>query len=249
MSKLKEINSKFYQECEVLLLTTDKNLKIGDLGLSESNILWYIKESNFKEADVLYECKPHYLYIISDEEIKDGFSGYAIVTVKDDPRIHYLVDVICAEKNQCYCREDRKFSYEFYSVKPIIATTDTSLKINNYSDVNRMIDIEYCLPQPSKEFVNSYLNAYNINNPITKVMVEIERKYLNNGKKIHLESYVKTNSSNEITIKKIKDNYTRAEYYKGIKHAIEQAIQFPELFITGVCCDNSKIDSWVENNI
>jgi hypothetical protein len=146
--------------------------------------------------------------------------------------------------------------YEQNHCKKIIATTDISLTIIDYADC------EYPLPQPSKSFIKAYIKAYNEGKPITKVLVEMHISKINYKGEIKLLHFLndvrgpiitslipKVNSSNEITIKKIKDSYTREEYSKGLKQAIERAIQYPELFITGICCDDSKINNWIEHNL
>ena len=189
MNKLKEIGNKYYQEAEVVMLATEKSLKIGDLGLSANNILWNIKESNFKEADVLYECLPQHLYLLSNEQIKDD--DWCIFMYDLVPKYG-----ICKGRNI----QDKSLA------KKIIATTDTSLE----------------LPQPSKSFIQAYIKAYNENKPITKVLVEMERMYLRAGQNSHLDSYeLKINSSNEITIKKVKDSWTREEHCTDMQYYME----------------------------
>ena len=133
--------------------------------------------------------------------------------------------------------------------KRIIATTDTSLKIKTFYEIEG--DQEVSLPQPSKEFIQAFIKTYNEDKPIIKVLVEMEGvgRMKSGGEFTPITYQLKVNSSNEITIKKVKDNWTREEYSKGLKYAIEQAIQFPELFITGICCDSSKISKFIEVNL
>ena len=33
---------------------------------------------------------------------------------------------------------------------------------------------------------------------------------------------------------------------EDMKQAIYQAISYPETFVTGICCDNSKINDWIK---
>lgn len=82
------------------------------------------------------EWQPMFLYFTSTEKIKQNFRGLAIVTVKDDPRIHYLVDVIVTENNQIYTKGDRKFSFLFSDVHPVVATNDHSLYSQSESILN-----------------------------------------------------------------------------------------------------------------
>ena len=157
MNKLKEINGKYYQECEIVMLASDKNLKIGDLGLSANNILWNIKESNFKEADVLYECVPQHLYFLSNGEIKLGDWYF------DD----------CLDKPRKCLTDDKQYWSVRKDYKKIIATTDTSLLCNNDGidkdctlfSYNQFKACSVCkfkgLLQPSSEFIQAYIKAYN----------------------------------------------------------------------------------------
>lgn len=85
----------------------------------------------------------------TEEEIKEGYEGWVIVTVKDDTRIKYLAKVTASGKDVCYCDGDRKFSYELYSVKPIIATTDDTLEN---------------VPTLEKSFIDKYIDEYNKGN-------------------------------------------------------------------------------------
>lgn len=80
--------------------------------------------------------------------------------------------------------------------KKIITTTDTSLG----------------LPQPSKSFIQAYIKAYNEGKPITKVLIEYEIKNISDDEGFfNLTERIKINSSNEITIKKVKNSYTQQE--------------------------------------
>ena len=82
--------------------------------------------------------------------------------------------------------------------KKIIATTDVSLG----------------LPQPSQQFIQKYIEEYNKGNVITDVLVEYD---------VHKNSFIplwipKVNpKDNTITIKKVKDNWTREEHISNIK--------------------------------
>lgn len=180
MNKLKEINGRYYQECEVVMLPTDKKANIG-----ADN--WYLHNKQILIINNLVSN----LYFLSNEKIKDGdwFMNrqYMIEEGKEEYAIWKCGD-ITPNSNP----------------KKIIATTDTSLTIIDYTDC------EYPLPQPSKEFIQAYIKAYNEGKPITKVLVE----YISTADRAidwEWRDIIKINSSNEITIKKIKDSYTIEE--------------------------------------
>ena len=179
-----------------------------------------------------------YLYLLSDEEIKENYTGFAIVTVKDDPRIHYLVDVIISEKNQCYCKGDRKFSYQYYSVNPIIATTDSSLN----------------LPQFHASFLEEYVKRYN-----SKKSLEVEVEYsihgwdhsknINDGNDHNI--YVPLVSDDDIISIRFKWEkiYSRSE----VKELCEKAFYAGEAYRTGSCEGFKQIHpnkyEWIKENL
>ena len=114
--------------------------------------------------------------------------------------------------------------------REVLATTDTSLKIDNPNyDIGRLAYIN--LPQPSKQFIEKYIEEYNKGNIITNVLVEYEewcncngsikmRKHLRTtkcDKCIEWEELKINSKDNTITIKKVKDSYTREEHISNIK--------------------------------
>ncbi|MCK9415575.1 hypothetical protein M0Q97_02820 [Candidatus Dojkabacteria bacterium] len=238
MNKLKEINGKYYQECEVVMLAVDKKAtdKPFTTGITLCN------DDNLRIGNPVGKSESRQeLYFLSNEKIKEGDWCIRINPDSSIIGLPFKADhiIVLSQSHKGY--------------KKIIATTDTSLTIIDY------VDCEYPLPQPSKEFIQAYIKAYNEGNPITKVLVEYEEVQTAcfhniptqdiNQLEDCWELVPKVNSSNEITIKKIKNSYTREEYSKGLKDAIERAIQYPELFITGICCDDSKINNWIEHNL
>jgi hypothetical protein len=228
MNKLKEINGKYYQECEVVMLATDKITGIIKFGNQ-------LRTTPQGLSNMVYYSQ--HLYFLSNEEIKKG--DWCIVTKSHKDLLKG--DIFQYNGNH---------SIDSYNVKKIIVTTDTSLRIGGGTG-RREDGVSISLPQPSKSFIQAYIKAYNENKPIIKVLVEMEGigGKMINDKLVPIAFKSKINSSNEITIKKIKDSYTREEYFKGLKHAIERAVQYPELFITGICCDKHKINNWIEHNL
>lgn len=208
MNKLKEINGKFYQECEVVMLTTEK--------ATWPNCIWLGRISNQLRLDTSYNHKPksispidnsmlpQHLYFLSNEEIKEGDWCY-------HPEVSQEYSIVTKEGTKTGLHPTQGvFQWKsttnpwYKKAKKIIATTDLSLNINNYSDVDRLIDFEYNLPQPSQSFIQAFIKAYNEGKPITKVLVEC---WAHTEEDIQL----KVNLSNEVTIKKVKNSYTREE--------------------------------------
>ena len=84
--------------------------------------------------------------------------------------------------------------------KKIIATTDVSLG----------------LPQPSKQFIQKYIEEYNKGRIIEDILVEYDCDH--NQIPIKVIDVLKVNpKDNTITIKKVKDSWTREEHISNIK--------------------------------
>ena len=184
-------------------------------------ILNGLKNDEYKEYQ--------HLYIISDDEIKENNTHFYN---PHSGQLHISgnhTDYIAINKNGC---------------KKIIATTDVSLG----------------LPQPSKQFIQKYIEEYNKDNKdniITDVLIEYElisnEEYFGNtinpdDDVPYFDERLKINSKdNTITIKKVKDSYSR-----------EEVIEFGNK-VKEYCKDGWKPDSlhrvffewdkWIEENL
>lgn len=170
MSHLIEKDGKYYQECEVVILATEgKQLKTkctceptkGLFDLTE------IIEHSHSCGLLEYNGKLYlngdqvYLYITTSEEIKEG-----CYILSDDNKIHKILSI---EGDKIIFKVpliNEAFLYKS-ECKKIIATTD-SLRIFE------MYTLTACLPKPSKEFIEAYIEAYNAGKPIPNVLVEVE---------------------------------------------------------------------------
>jgi hypothetical protein len=193
--------SKF-KEAKVVMLPTNKPSKLGDLATYQGKSLAkVIKEGvNLKNTTVQFWN----LYIISDDKIKVG----AWVINKWN-EIHQITK----NDGEEYIK----------TCKKIITTTDTSLKIDNPNyDIGRLAYIN--LPQPSQQFIEKFIEEYNRGNVITDVLIEYElisnEEYFGNtvnpdNDVPYFDEKLKINpKDNTITIKKVKDSYTREEVVK-----------------------------------
>ena len=135
---------------------------------------------------------PQHLYIISDDEIKENGTHFYN---PHSGQLHISgnhTDYKAVNSNNC---------------KKIIATTDTLLKIEiNGNRGNLLPDVSFDinLPQPSKQFIQKYVDEYNKGREIKDVLVEYD---------VHKNSFIPLwiPKDNTITIKKVKDSYTREE--------------------------------------
>lgn len=129
----------------------------GDNELSQNN--------NFG----LSKSKFYHLYIISDDEIKEGDW---ILRKNYDER--YKGDIFHdLPFNQIV--QSGHNSLQTPLAKKIIATTDTSLKLCiNPKNSKFGISQINSLPQPSQQFIEEYIEEYNKGCPIIDILVEYE---------------------------------------------------------------------------
>ena len=212
MNTLKEQNGKYYQEVEVVMIATKQ--RHSDIELDETLQLATHKGYVNKNGQ--------HLYIISNEDIKEGdwYVSYMLDT-SDLSNILTVPDTI----KKANFNNTNEFIIEPYSkyCKKIIATTDESLKIDNditnqtsviwdKRDIERVIVGSKSFPKPSDSFISKYIEEYNAVRQITKVLVEYEKSQesINYHKDIfHNIERLKIDSNNSITIKKVKDSYSR----------------------------------------
>ena len=170
--------------------------------------------------------KHQHLYIISDDEIKEGdyfLADNRLNTTSNKGLPNWVLCKCTKVKNSwVYCNEIPDEGHNGDWCKKIIATTDTSLYIHQKETISLPERVFY-LPQPSQQFIQKYIEEYNRGNIITDVLVEylenytleyyesaIENKRL--AQKTNIKETLKVNpKDNTITIKKAKDSYTREE--------------------------------------
>jgi hypothetical protein len=168
-----------------------------NLGLRDKPMKTYKMNGN---SQISYA---QHLYIINDEEIKEG------------DYIKFHVKPINKEWIHQVTKQDLisypNINNEGYKV---ITTTDTFLK-QDLEYVNGGKCGKVCLPQPSPQFVEKYIKEYNKGNIITDVVVEysiMNTGYTDKNDYPYQETEaIKIDSNNCITITKVKDNWNREE--------------------------------------
>lgn len=218
-SQLIEKQGKYYKECDVVMLPTT----VSGPNYTEGYIVkQHTLHPNFGNTDltnkidnltlsvnhfkgVLDYHTPQHLYFLSDEEIKEG-----------DWQINHLTNKISQRTNKFTEVSETNCS-------KIIATTDSSLRIlpekpNMSSYIT--FSVGNALPQPSPEFIQAFIEAYNSGKPITKVLVEVYTTHETDGARF-LNYKLK---DNQIIIKKIEERmYSESEviafacWYSGMK--------------------------------
>ena len=207
---------------------------------------------------------PQHLYIISDDEIKENGTHFYNPHSGQLHKSGSHTDYKAVNNNSC---------------KKIIATTDISLEPRNLYGNSGLFKTK--LPQPSQQFIEKYIEEYNRGNIITDVLVEYQTDFKSETKLYMLsigdnpddfeygEPTVKINpKDNTITIKKVKDSYTREEVemlldeqaskttaemlekFKGYKSR-EEVEKLIRKAIVSVSPNPAKgfIDKWIEENL
>ena len=187
-----------FKKAKVVVLPTNQKTKYlmvySDVEKTKGKlILNGLKNDEYKEYQ--------HLYIISDDEIKKGDYIYCTIT--------NAIEI--AKYNHDYLIRDWK---------KVIATTDTSLYIHQKETISLPERVFY-LPQPSQQFIQKYIEEYNRGNIITDVLVEYElisnEEYflntINPDENVpYFDENLKINPKyNTISIKKVKDSYTKEE--------------------------------------
>ena len=199
-----------FKKAKVVMLPTNEKTKYlmvySDVEKTKGKlILNGLKNDEYKEYQ--------HLYIISDDEIKKGDYIYCTIT-----------NAIEIAK---YNHDDLTRDW-----KKVIATTDTSLYIHQ-EETFYLPERVFYLPQPSQQFIQKYIEEYNKGNIITDVLIEYElisnEEYFGNtinpdDDVPYFDERLKINSKdNTITIKKVKDSYTREEVIDLIMRAVGES--------------------------
>lgn len=195
-----------FKEHTVVMLPTNEKARL------------YIKGTLKYGSDEVHSTGQH-LYILSGEEIKAG--NHFLTDIRN--RISDNNGIPIWELKQClkvlnewiFSTDNDGLGYNPYWCKKIIATTNNSLITGKGLD--SFSGIPDCLPQPSLEFIQAYIKAYNKGNVITEVMVEYENHALKEYDKPRVNP-----RGNTITIRKLKTSWTREEVEKLCKAAYRQ---------------------------
>ena len=223
------------KRAKVVMLPTENKSKI----CLYKNILYYVMDGEFNLNREKYN-----LYIISDDEIKEG-----------DWFINDLNQIKkCTSRDtEGYIDFEGGFNTKPSSCKKIIATTDSSLWRPSHKYASDVI----LLPQPSQQFIEKFIEEYNRGNVITDVLIEYElisnEEYFGNTVNPdydvpYFDEKLKINpKDNTITIKKVKDSWSREE-------VIEFGNKVKEYCKNGWKSDSLhrvffEWDKWIEENL
>lgn len=225
---MKTNNIKIYRR-EVLILSTNK---LTSLFLSDDK-----KTISSTDMNVVSNNGIH-LYILSDEEIKEGdwfYTGKHIRQCEKD------------DLNSLGCTSFTGVAFLFIQphFKKIIATTDKYLAIRPYIS----------FPKPSPQFIQKFVKEWNNGNKIEWIDVEYEKKCVNlpchkhpNGLFINI---LKVDSNNNIIIKETKNSWSREEV---IQLCLKMQHEYPKFCSESHYQPNLKeiaewTDNWIDNNL
>ena len=202
MSQLKEIEGRYYQEAEVVMLAT----KQYHSDIEFDDTLQLVRHKGYANKN------GQHLYIVSNEKIKES-----------DWYIWLDNSQICrAETDIMIINQHLKNGH----IKKIIATTNEYI---GYTDIRVSPVKNFCIyPQPSDSFIKKYIEEYNKGNQITKVLVEYSKhlseplhKILKSSKPLTHSYSLKVDSNNTITIKRLEPElYTREQLENHIRNAM-----------------------------
>ena len=217
-----------FKKAEVIMLPTNKPSKLGDLATYQGKSLAKV----IKEGVILKNTTVQFwnLYIISDDEIKEGDW---IIT-----NIHNKIEQVL----------NNQTSLKFYQerAKKVIATTDTSLYIHQ-KETYYLPERVFYLPSSSQQFIQKYIEEYNKGHIITDVLVEYE--YLLDDRAVLPYWNLKINTKdNTITIKKLKETYTKEELCQVLEKYTsflwsEVGIHYP------ISLGNAAKDKFINNEL
>jgi len=257
-----------FKRAKVVMLSTNEKANgiiVIDCFRTIKPNMFIIDKNNYKHEDY----KAQHLYIISDDEIKEGDWVYS----KSRYSVGKVEEIQIAKKykndhSMLYCEiNNEEIWSKLVDCKKIIATTDSSLKIkvvdkNTCKPIDSNIMHKYKnihLPQPSQQFVEKYIEEYNKGNIITEVMVE----YINimpqsnglrtDGKiidEIALNPILNTlcipiinPKDNTITIKKLKAFWSREEVSQLLHNIVEKGNISSQHYLP------TQVNKWIEENL
>ena len=226
------------KKAQVIMLPTENKIN-GSIvkDIKEESKILHIKQKDYCEHE---DFVAQHLYIISDDEIKEGdwyFDGTDFIHKKSKHN-NTLVD---GNKQ----------------AKKIIATTDTSL-INRrqMTFMDEATEWIYDLPQPSQQFIEKYIEEYNNGNIITDIEVEYspssitiqtysEQQINDNLKALTLKINPKDNT---ITIKKLKKSWNREEVIELLNQCYNLGYNSKKSEIPDLE-EMLELDNWIDNNL
>ncbi len=161
------------------------------------------------------------LYFISDEKLEDG--DWCFYKNGDLEGVRQIID---GQRPKTMI------------LRKIIATTDALLiRKRDIVFQDNTSDYVYDLPQPSQQFLEKYIDAYNRGDIITEVEVEYESYSRLDHPNMANWEQLKINSDNTINIKSAKESWKRDEV-RGLLISLHN--EYP---------DRWDLENWINKNL
>ncbi len=170
----KEINGKHYIDAKVVMLATgDKSpLVLNNI----ENGLFLVGGTGILAKHRMGDCTNQHLYITSNDEIKKG-DWFLLIGNNGKKDYKTLLQCHSVAGDMIYTKCYPHFSTVSWNKKQcfkILRTTNKSTNINIGFPNEIIKEFKLNLPEPSKEFVQSFIESYNKGEAITDVLVEVE---------------------------------------------------------------------------
>jgi hypothetical protein len=225
---MKSINNKQYKEAKILALTTNEKLTDSALFIRTHDVFGrYINSANL-------EYSLNQTYINNIQLINDRKAATNCL----DKYIFYNLYIVSNDKVN-----DFDWVYDKGNNRVIQLQISKDTNISNYVKVIASNDPQLKnLPIINNDFINEYVNEYNQNNKLETVLVKYEKGL--NGERCNMEFFERptiNKKDNSITIKRIKENYSKEE----VKDLILK-------FATKVFSEKFEIldiNNWIEENL
>ena len=186
------------------------------------------------------KIRNHHLYIVTDDEIKEGDWALSMEEVTKDNPIKGVYPYKVTDVEQVH-----------WDDKKIIATTDPELIIScKGCDIDNIDGIPLhqsgCresavkIPQPSKAFIEKYCKVGGIDEVDVEYGLFHDGNFKNDGETHSFEpiNRPKVDSHNTITIHPIKDSWSREEVVSLLQNMGGNAMLPPE-----------EVDQWIKENL
>lgn len=242
-----------FKRAQVAMLSTNEKANIVMNNTQQG--LFLVGGNGILAKHRMGDCTNQHLYILSDEPILEPCYAYSISTNTVEWLTQIQVNVLRRE-----------------NWKKIIATTDISLCTQVFrKDGTPTSNYDFVLPQPSQSFIEHFVEQYNKGNIITEVMVEYESyhgintsiaeiNYVSGDGSLNWKGIddlrdfkLKVNSKdNTITIKKVKDSYSREEVIELIKSSVAESHDWSrqnnDIHSIGII-EKRFLNKWIEQNL
>lgn len=186
MIELTEIGAKSYSECQLLMLSSQKESVLSK-GLNVPKLFHCPKGIMYDKTAEEYQ----HLYVVSESDEIEDLNYYIWTDNK----------VICSAPSTEYLKFLRTHQGAGH-IKKIIATTDKSLHLPFVTPGNEELDVyEYkTLPGLSKSFMNKFVSEFNQGNKISNILVEYLEKLGTGCEQMGGSIELKLTKSNNIRI-------------------------------------------------